>query len=142
MDTIEITELLDERSAAIHAKDLDRLMSFYTDDIVYFDLVPPLHYVGADALRDRFTDWFTRWDGPIGQQPAEVHVESGGDVAVVRMLIRASGTLVTGRQVDYWVRATDGLRRTAGRWQIAHEHVSLPVELPQGTAAMDLRPDG
>lgn len=142
MDTTEITTLLDARSAAIHAKDLDRLMSFYADDIVYFDVVPPLFYAGADAMRDRFADWFARWSGPIGQQTDDVHVEAGGDVAVVRMLIRTSGTLVTGREVGYWVRATDGLRRGPGGWTIAHEHVSLPVEFPQGTAAMDLVPGG
>lgn len=71
-----------------------------------------------------------------------MHVEAGGDVAAVRMLIRTSGTLAVGREVGYWVRATDILRRTADGWVIAHEHVSLPVEFPAGTAAMDLEPTG
>lgn len=142
MDTIEITALLDERSEAIRARDLDRLLACYADDIVYFDVVPPLYYAGIDALRGRFTDWFGRWASPIGQDVTDVHVEAGGDVAAVRMLIRTSGTLATGRDVGYWVRATDILRRTDGAWSIAHEHVSLPVELPAGTAAMDLVPPG
>jgi ketosteroid isomerase-like protein len=142
MDTTDIRTLLDDRSEAIGARDLDRLLSFYSHDIVYFDVVPPLYYAGIEALRGRFADWFGRWSSPIGQDVADVHVEAGGDVAAVRMLIRTSGTLAVGREVGYWVRATDILRRTADGWVIAHEHVSLPVEFPAGTAAMDLEPTG
>jgi ketosteroid isomerase-like protein len=50
----EIRAFLDNRSEAISTGDLDRLMSFYSPDIVYFDIVPPLQYVGSVALRERF----------------------------------------------------------------------------------------
>lgn len=142
MDTTEIRTLLDDRSEAIRARDLDRLLAFYSHDVVYFDVVPPLYYAGIDALRERFADWFTRWSSPIGQDVRDVHVEAGGDVAAVHVLIRTSGTLTTGAEVGYWVRATDTLRRESGAWLITHEHVSLPVEFPAGTAAMDLLPPG
>ena len=49
-------------------------MSLYSPDIVYFDLVPPLHYVGADALRQRFLDWFDSFEGPIGQETSGLNV--------------------------------------------------------------------
>jgi ketosteroid isomerase-like protein len=139
---MDISALLDDRSEAIRSKDLERLLSFYAPDIVYFDLVPPLLYAGSDALRGRFADWFGRWAGPIGQEVSDLHVAAGGDVATAHMLIRTSGTLATGAEVGYWVRATDTLRREAGAWLITHEHVSLPVEFPAGTAAMDLVPGG
>jgi hypothetical protein len=51
----EIKAFLDSRSEAISTGDLDRLMSFYSPDIVYFDIVPPLQYVGSAALRERFS---------------------------------------------------------------------------------------
>ncbi|RWB77418.1 MAG: DUF4440 domain-containing protein, partial [Mesorhizobium sp.] len=53
-----IRELLESRSAAMGAKDIEWLMSHYSNDIVYFDLVPPLRYVGSNAHRERFLDWF------------------------------------------------------------------------------------
>jgi ketosteroid isomerase-like protein len=56
------------------------------------------------------------------------------------MLIRASSTLKGGREVDYWVRATNGCRRSDDGWVITHEHVSLPVDVASGRAAMDLVP--
>ncbi len=56
------------------------------------------------------------------------------------MLIRAGGTLANGREVGFWVRATSCCRRTERGWSIAHEHVSLPVDLESGQAARDAEP--
>jgi ketosteroid isomerase-like protein len=137
----EVRALLDSRSHAIRMKDIDRLMSLYSPDIVYFDLVPPLRYVGSAALRRRFSDWFDRWESAIGQDIGDVDISVSGDLAAAYMLIRASGLLKSGREVGYWVRVTNSFQRSNGRWLIAHEHVSLPVDLPSGSAAMDLVPD-
>jgi ketosteroid isomerase-like protein len=48
----QITALLESQAGAMRAKDIDRLMSLYSPDIVYFDVVPPLQYVGSAALRE------------------------------------------------------------------------------------------
>lgn len=61
-----------------------------------------------------------------------------GDLAAAYMLIHAHGTLATGREVDYWVRVTNTFQRSNQRCLITHEHVSLPVDLQSGSAAMDL----
>ena len=58
----DLDTFLKRRSEAIRAKDIDRLMSFYAADVVYFDIVPPLRYVGQAALRARFLDWFGRYE--------------------------------------------------------------------------------
>lgn len=51
----EVRALLDSREEACRAKDIDRLMSLPSSDIVYFDCVPPLQgFVGADAVRGNF----------------------------------------------------------------------------------------
>lgn len=136
----EIKALLDSRSAAIWAKDLDRLMSFYSPDVVYFDIVPPLQYVGSAALRQRFTHWFEGFEGPIGQDVQHLTVTASGDVAIASMLIKASGTRRNGPAIELWVRATSSCRRTNDSWEITHEHVSLPVDLATGNAVADLAP--
>ena len=132
--------LFDNRSEAIWAKDIDRLMSLYSPGIVYFDLVPPLRYVGSAALRRRFLEWFEGFEGPIGQELSDLHIVEDGDAAIAHMLIRASGTLKSGQDVGFWVRATDGCRRSNDGWLITHEHVSLPVDPMSRSAAMDLVP--
>jgi uncharacterized protein (TIGR02246 family) len=136
----ELRALLDQRSEAMRTKDVDRLMALYAPDVVYFDLVPPLRYAGAGALHDRFSDWFSRWETAIGMELADVDVVADGDVAAAHMLIRASGTLQGGREVGYWVRTSNTFRRSDDGWLITHEHVSLPVDLPSGSAVMDLVP--
>jgi deazaflavin-dependent oxidoreductase (nitroreductase family) len=136
----EIRALLDRRSEAIGNRDLDRLMSLYASDIVYFDLVPPLQYAGSAALRDRFADWFPRWRSRIGQQLQDVTITMGEDIAAAHMLIRTSGTLKDGQEVGYWVRTSNSFRRSGNRWLITHEHVSLPVDMQTRAAVMDLEP--
>lgn len=136
----EIRESLDRRADAAWHKDLDRLMSLYAPEAVYFDVVPPLRYVGADALRERFRHWFSLWEGPIGQQLGDLTVLGGGEFAAAYMLVRASGTLATGREVGYWVRVTDCFRRSGDGWLVTHEHVSLPVDMASGRVTMDLVP--
>ncbi|RWM76559.1 MAG: DUF4440 domain-containing protein [Mesorhizobium sp.] len=136
----QIRALLDSRSAAMGDKDIEWVMSLYSPDIVYFDLVPPLQYAGSSALRERFSDWFGRWTGPIGQELGDLKVIAGDTVAAAWMLIRASGTLKTGQDVDYWVRVSNGFQRSGDSWFITHEHVSLPVNMQTRTAVMDLAP--
>jgi len=131
---------MDSRSEAMGMKDIERLMSCYSPDVVYFDLVPPLQYVGSAALRGRFLHWFDGWEGGIGQEVQDLKVLASGDVAIASMLIRATGTVKNGPEVGRWVRTTDGCRRSNGRWLIVHEHVSLPVDMATGSAAMDLVP--
>jgi uncharacterized protein (TIGR02246 family) len=136
----EVRALFEERADAMGAKDIERVMALYADDVVYFDLVPPLRYAGADALRARFLDWFGRWQGPIGQETHELNVIADEHVAGAHMLIRAHGTLNDGRDVDYFVRVSNACARSQGGWLITHEHVSLPVDLASRTAVMDLTP--
>jgi ketosteroid isomerase-like protein len=115
-------------------------MSFYSPDIVYFDIVPGLQYTGFAALRPRFLGWFDGFKGSIGQEIGDLHISASGDIAVAFMLIRASGTLKNGHGVGYWVRATSCFQRSNHRWLVTHEHVSLPVDFESGSAATDLVP--
>jgi ketosteroid isomerase-like protein len=136
----EVRKLFDGRSEAFRKKDIEAVMSVYSPDVVYFDLVPPLRYAGSAALRGRFLDWFGRWRSAIGQEIRDLHIIASGDVATAHMLIRTSGTLKDGHQVGYWVRTTNACQRSNQRWLITHEHVSLPVDMKTGRAVMDLVP--
>jgi ketosteroid isomerase-like protein len=136
----EISALLEYWSEAIRIKDIDQLMSLYSPDIVYFDLVPGLQYTESSAVWGNFLRWFDGWKSSIGQEIRGLSILASGDIAVAYMLIRASGTLKDRREVGYWVRATVCCQRSDHRWLIAHEHISLPVDFESGSAAMDLVP--
>jgi ketosteroid isomerase-like protein len=136
----EVKALLDSWSGAIRQKDIDRLMSLYSPDIVYFDLVPPLQYTGSAAIRRNFLRWFDGWKSSIGVEIRDLNIVASGGTAAAYMLHRTSGTLKDGREVGYWVRATVCCQRSNHGWLITHEHISLPVDFKSGSAAMALVP--
>jgi ketosteroid isomerase-like protein len=136
----EVRALLENQSAAMRAKDIDRLMSVYSPDIIYFDVVPPLQFAGTAALRSRFLQWFDGWKSSIELEIRDLHIVASGDVAVAHWFSRATGTLRNGHDVGSWVRVTSCCQRSSHPWLITHEHVSWPVDVQSGSAVMDLIP--
>jgi uncharacterized protein (TIGR02246 family) len=143
----EVGALLDERVDACRAKDIDRLMALYSPDVVYFDVVPPLHFTGTDPVRRNFQRWFDEYEGPIGLTTVHQQVAVSGDVAFAHMMHHDTGPLdadsATHEQVEdrsLWLRSTVCLRRAEHGWRITHEHISLPVDLRSMQAVLDLTP--
>jgi ketosteroid isomerase-like protein len=142
-DEAAIRALIDERCAAMRDKDPARAMATLAPDIVAFELAPPLA-LGPEAARDEagLAAWLSRWDGPVGIEVRDLHIEAGGDVGWCRSLNRLNGALKDGRTVDMWMRSTLAFRREDGAWKIVHGHSSLPF-LMDGSyrAATDLEPE-
>ncbi len=131
------TALLETRVEACRTKDIDVLMSLYSPDIVYFDIVLPHQFVGADAVRSNFLRWFAEYEGDIGLETRDLCVTVDGDVAFAHMLHADSGTRRGGQEMEVWLRATVCARRIDDRWQIIHEHVSFPINLGDWSAVVD-----
>jgi ketosteroid isomerase-like protein len=51
IDEGQIRSLMDGWAKALSAKDVKGVMSVYDPEIMWFDLAPPLKYMGADAYR-------------------------------------------------------------------------------------------
>jgi uncharacterized protein (TIGR02246 family) len=136
----EVKALLDNQAEAIRNKDLDRLMSLYAPDVIYFDVVPPLQYAGSAALRGRFQQWFDGYTGALRVDMRDLKIVASGDIAIAYWFSRVTGTLKNGREVGSWVRVTSCFRPSSDGWLITHEHVSLPVDLKSGSPSMDLVP--
>jgi ketosteroid isomerase-like protein len=140
-DVTEVGALLDSRVEACRAKDIDRLMSLYAPDSIYFDVVPPLQFEGAEAIRRNFLRWFDEYEGPIGLETSHQSMLVSGDVAFAHMLHRDSGTRKNGDNSAIWLRSTVCCQRRNGAWLITHEHISLPIDWGRsGVAVMDLTP--
>ena len=137
----EIRGWLDRWAKAFGAKDVDAIMPLYTDDVIAYDVVPPLQYKGSDAYRKEYTEFFAQFDGPIHADVSDTHIDAGHDVAFAYGVERLTGKMTNGTPVDMWMRWTDGWKRMAdGQWRIVHEHVSVPVDMATGKARMDLKP--
>jgi uncharacterized protein (TIGR02246 family) len=136
----EIQVLVARLVRAIQERDLDGVMSVYAPNLVAFDVVPPLEYVGAEAYRKPWQEVFERFQGPIEYGVRNLSITAGDDVAFSYSLNRIAGTTKDGHKTELWLRATTGYRKTNGQWQIAHLQVSAPVDLASGKAALDLKP--
>jgi hypothetical protein len=65
-DEALIRALEDKFTAAFNAGDVDAIMKVYVPDesLVVFDLVPPRQYLGANAYRKDWVDFFAIFSGP------------------------------------------------------------------------------
>ena len=100
----------------------------HAQDIVMFDVPPPLESRGADAYQATWGLFF-RWS----REPAvfdirRLEIFAGDEVAFAVALMRCSAQEADGNDVDLDFRLTVGLRKLGGRWTVVHEHHSIPAE--------------
>lgn len=134
-----IRKSIDDLAEAISAKDVDALMAHYAQDVVTFDLRPPQQIKGADAYRKNFEAWFGSVQGRIDYRIHHLGIARTGDLAFCHSLSHVRSTRTSGEKADYWVRVTSGLRKTGGRWLIAHEHISMPIDMVSMQAVSGLQ---
>ena len=139
-DEAEIQRAIEGYVEALRARDIDGVMSIYAPELVSFDLVPPLRYVGAGEYRKRWEEVFSVYQGPIDYEVHDLTITVGDDVAFTHSLNRISGTLNTGQKTDLWLRWTACFRKINCKWLIVHHQNSVPVDLKTGRAVLDLKP--
>ena len=135
IDEADIRRRIDTSVKAIRSMDLEDVMALYAPDIV-----PPLRHVGAEAKRKQWVDALAAYQPPLGYEMRDVTITVGDDVAFGHSLNRVSGTLRNGHRSDFWLRWTACFRKIDGNWLIAHDPVSVPVDLQSGRALLDLEP--
>lgn len=137
----DIRALIEDRIAAIRGKDAERAIAALSDDIVAFELAPPLA-VQADKARD--ADAFGKWLAGFSAIDVEVRdlkIEVDGNIGFAHALHHLVATRSDGRSVAMWMRSTLGVRREDGGWKIAHAHTSVPFTMDNGfRAAVNLQP--
>jgi uncharacterized protein (TIGR02246 family) len=139
-DERQIRALMDNLANAIRVKDVNAVMAYYASDVLTFDLLSPLQYEGADAIRERVSAWFSSFQGSIGFEIRNLNVTTGDDVAFCHSLNGSSGTSTDGVKIDMWWRATNCFRKVDGKWLVVHGHSSEPFDVKSGKALLDLKP--
>ena len=139
-DEAQIREIIEDYGEGLKNRDAGRCVAHYADDIVQFDLAPPLEFRGKETAEKNLSEWFKTFDGPIGFEMKELTISAGADTAFAHVFNHISGTH-NGQANDHWVRVTICFRKTDGKWLVTHEHVSVPFYMDGSfRAAMDLKP--
>jgi uncharacterized protein (TIGR02246 family) len=139
-DETQLRALIDERVKAVRAKDINGLMSNHAPDVLMFDALNPLQYLGSDKVKERAEQWLSWYQGSIGYEVRDLKITAGESVAFCHYLYRISGTMENGKEVNMWVRATICFLKIDGTWMVKHEHNSVPFDAESGRASLDLEP--
>ncbi|MEV6066056.1 nuclear transport factor 2 family protein [Nocardia sp. NPDC052001] len=133
-------ETVDQVIAALRAKDLDAVRQLYTPDVISFDVEPPLQHVGIEAKLANWVKVFTVF-AEVTYELRDLTFTVDDEVAFGHGFARLSGTLHDGTATaGMWVRVTYGMRKINGDWLIAHDQVSVPFDVVNGSGVTDLTP--
>ena len=137
----EIRSVVNQRLAAIRAKDAKAAIASLASDVVAFEMVPPLALPpGAARDAEGFAAWLAGFD-EIDVEVRDLNIEADGALGFARSLNHLKGVRTGGQQVSLWMRSTLCFRCEGGGWKIAHAHTSVPFYPgPELKAAIDLQP--
>lgn len=136
----ELRDLVAERVGAVERKDPTPLVARLADDLVMFDVLPPLVSRGAGPVRTKMQSWFDGYASGIGYEVRDLTVRADDRLGFCSFAYHVSGTLQRGDEVDMWVRATLCCERIDGTWRIVHDHESVPFDPATGRAMISLAP--
>ena len=142
-DAREIRALEARFRAAFQAKNVDAIMSNYAPDksLFVFDIVPPRQYVGANAYRQDWQNFFAGIPGPIlSFKISDLDITTDGTLAFSHSIQSFVTSGKDGKKMNITVRVTDGYRKIGGKWLIVLEHVSAPIDLKTGKADLASKP--
>jgi ketosteroid isomerase-like protein len=123
-DKSQIEELVNKWAKAIRAGDMTGVLADHTDDIIMFDVVPPLMVKGIEAYKKQWELFFKYSPGGEGAfDIVEMEITASDSVAFCYALIKVD---------DLQVRLTLGFRKVGEKWWVAHEHHSVLPEEEQG----------
>jgi ketosteroid isomerase-like protein len=130
-DVTQIKALEAQFAAAANAKDVNAIMKVYVpgQGLFVFDVVPPRQYVGGAAYRKDWADFLATLKGPAKFEISDLTIAADRTLGYSHSIQRVSGTDTNGKPIDLTVRVTDVYRKIGRHWLIAHEHVSVPVDL-------------
>jgi len=118
----EISSLIDTWAAAVRRQDYPGILAHHDQDLVMFDVPPPLQSRGLDEYRKTWGLFFSCYRPSHAFDIDEIAITAGDDVAFAVAVMRCGPP--DGR---FQFRLTIGLRKIDDDWRITHEHHSVPA---------------
>jgi ketosteroid isomerase-like protein len=125
----QLKTIIEAWADAVRRHDLPGILAHHEQDILMFDVPPPLQSRGMDEYKKTW-DLFFRYHKPSQAfDIEELAITAGKDVAFATAIMRCGSGTASGPQGEggFLFRLTIGLRNLDGAWRIAHEHHSVPA---------------
>jgi len=124
----QIKTVIEEWAAAVRRHNFSSILAHHAEDIVMFDVPPPLQSRGIAEYKKTW-DLFFRYHKPSQAfDIEELAITAGEDVAFAVAIMRCGAGTPSGppEKGGFLFRLTIGLRKVDGDWRIVHEHHSVP----------------
>jgi ketosteroid isomerase-like protein len=125
----QIRAIVEAWADAVRRHDLPAILAHHEQNIVMFDVPPPLQSRGMDEYRKTWDLFFGYHKPSQAFDIEELAITAGEDVAFAVVIMRCGSGTSSGpaEQGGFLFRLTIGLRRIDGNWLITHEHHSVPA---------------
>ncbi|WP_333607724.1 YybH family protein [Arsukibacterium sp.] len=136
----QIRDRVNQYVNAVRSKDVTQIATLYSDDVVAFDAILALQFVGKAAY---IAHWHTCMGYAKGDTLFEVHqlqVTASEQLAFSHSINRCGCANEQGKMESSWMRSTQCWRHSSDGWKIVHEHFSAPFDVDSGQAMFNLQP--
>jgi ketosteroid isomerase-like protein len=125
---IQIKVLIEAWADAVRRHDFSGILAHHEQDVVMFDVPPPLQSRGLDEYKKTWDLFFRYHKLSQAFDIEELAITAGDDVAFAIAIMRCGSGTFSGppKEGGFLFRLTIGLRKVDGDWRIAHEHHSVP----------------
>ena len=125
----QITAMIEAWADAVRRHDLPGILAHHEQDIVMFDVPPPLQSRGMDEYKKTWDLFFQYHTPSQAFDIEELAITAGADVAFAVAIMRCGSATPSGppQEGGFPFRLTIGLRKIDGDWRIAHEQHSVPA---------------
>ncbi|QDT98790.1 SgcJ/EcaC family oxidoreductase [Gimesia aquarii] len=127
-DEDEIRSLAKAWSGSLESKDVDAMLTGYSEDILLYDVKPPYRLKGLEAYRANWEACLPYFPAKMKSEHRDFTVTVDGDVAFAHGLHHVVPIDEESPVGQTWLRITIGYQRTEGEWRVMHEHVSVPFD--------------
>lgn len=135
----EARTFFDSYFAAVGASDLERIVGHYAPEVVGYDAILQFEFRGREAYKAHWKACMEMCQH-MSFEPQQPEIFASGDLATAHCLVRCGGSGPDGEEQSGWVRLTLIAQKRDGRWQIVHDHYSVPFDPQSFKALVDLEP--
>jgi ketosteroid isomerase-like protein len=125
----EVRALLESWAQSTRENRRDDILKNHADDLVIFDVLPPMKYDSARSYRRSWALWQPETQGDTQFDLENLSIVASEEMAAAHCFIRCGGVTPEGGRFSDLVRATFCLNKVNGSWRVFHQHVSKPLQL-------------
>ena len=129
---MQIKALMDSHARALDKKDISAMMALWAtgDSPAMMGDMPGERWVGTEAIRQAYLDFFKTFDSEIVTYPWAT-IGSDGDIAWFMAMCRVVSYLED-EKAEFPITWSAVLKKTDGHWLLVTSHFSSPIGEAQG----------